>query len=200
MAALPQSVKVRISSEAAGAITMTPVVSQVLTTRELVRVILSVTGKDEQRVAEVLSRGAVVQGASRFRWERLPTERDELAVVLATFPDPNPERRFSEERCVGVRLRAGRLVMEAPKQLAAQRRLLRRRSFWDALMDLASHADLQYVDYSYRTGTDEYRLSVGPAERGELHERAALIRHSGLRSSVLKLPIETIEWSVAYER
>ena len=61
--------RVKLSSEAAGAISFTPVVVQELPMRELVEHILGVTGKDEPRIGEMLLRGTLVSGASRFRWE-----------------------------------------------------------------------------------------------------------------------------------
>ena len=48
--ALPPTVRVKLSSEAAGSISLTPVVVQEFAIRELVENILAVTGKDEARV------------------------------------------------------------------------------------------------------------------------------------------------------
>ena len=67
--ALPQTVRVKLSSEAAGAITLTPVVAQELAVRDLIEHVLGLAGKDEARIREILLRGTLVSGASRFRWE-----------------------------------------------------------------------------------------------------------------------------------
>ena len=57
---LPQTVRVKLSSEAAEAISLTPVVVQDLPTIELIEHILGITGKDEPRIRDVLLRGADV--------------------------------------------------------------------------------------------------------------------------------------------
>ena len=66
---LPQTVRVKLSSEAAGAITITPVLLQELPVGELIGHVLGLAGKDEARIREILFRGTLVSGASRFRWE-----------------------------------------------------------------------------------------------------------------------------------
>src|SRR5205807_2030704 len=98
--ALPQTVRVKLSTEAAEAISITPVLVQELPVRELVEHMLGVTGKDESRIRELLLRGTVVSGASRFRWAGWEPELDSLRELLATFPDPEPERPFAGDRCV----------------------------------------------------------------------------------------------------
>ena len=66
--ALPPTVRVKLSSEAAESISITPVVVQEMPVGELVEYMLGVTGKDEARIRELLLRGSLVSGASRFRW------------------------------------------------------------------------------------------------------------------------------------
>ena len=51
-----------------GSISITPVVVREMPLRELVEYMLGVTGKDEARIRELLLRGTLVSGASRFRW------------------------------------------------------------------------------------------------------------------------------------
>ena len=55
--ALPPTVRVKLSSEAAESIALTPVVVQELPMRELVEHMLGVAGKDEARIREMLLRG-----------------------------------------------------------------------------------------------------------------------------------------------
>jgi hypothetical protein len=195
---LPGEIRVRISSEAAGSISMTPVVTQGMPLRDVVQAILATTGKDVVRVRDILRRGAVVQGASRLRWEPLAAEDQDVIEFLRLFPDPDPSRRFAAERCIGVRLRAGRQTIELPRQVAAERRWLKRRSFWDTLMEMASRAALEYVDYSYRTRADEYRVTVSPSDLRELRQAADLLRYSGLTAQIRLLGIEAIEYSVRF--
>ena len=71
---LPDRVRVKLSSEAAEGISITPVVVQEIGTRELVEYMLGLTGKDEARVRELLLRGTLVSGASRFRWRKGATQ------------------------------------------------------------------------------------------------------------------------------
>jgi hypothetical protein len=196
--ALPETIQVRISSEAAGAITMTPVVSQTLPLRDLMWTILGAVGKDSERVREMLLRGAVVQGASRFRWASLAADPADVEALLRLFPDADPSRAFCAERCLGVRLRAGRQAIELPLQIAAGKRLLKRRSFWDDLMALAERCPPEYVGYSYRLRADEYRLRPAPDDDAALREAAALLRYSGLVAQVRAAALEWVEYSVQF--
>jgi hypothetical protein len=196
--ALPSDIPVRISSEAAGSISLTPVVSRSMPLREVVETILATTGKDARRVKDILIRGAVVQGASRFRWQPVQAEDQDILEILRSFPDPDPARPFSSERCLGVRLRAGRQTIELPREIASERRLLKRKSFWDALMDLASRGTPAYIDYSYRTRSDDYRLPLSPSELAALQKAAELLRYSGLAAQIRMLGIESVEYAVRF--
>ena len=90
--ALPQTVRVKLSSEVAEAISITPVVVQELAVRELVEHLLGIAGKDERRIRELLLRGTLVSGASRFRWAGWDADIESLRELLATFPDADPAR------------------------------------------------------------------------------------------------------------
>src|SRR4051794_11530453 len=98
--ALPDTVRVKLSSEVAESISITPVVLQDLPTRELVEHMLGITGKDAPRVHDLLLRGTLVSGASRFRWTGWDAGRADIEQLLATFPDRDPQRPFTPERCV----------------------------------------------------------------------------------------------------
>ena len=81
--ALPERISIKISSEAAGSISITPVVRQELAAAQLVENILRVTGKDAGRVRDVLRQGTVINGASRFRWEPLQVSLEDVSGALA---------------------------------------------------------------------------------------------------------------------
>src|SRR3954471_13271966 len=131
---LPPTVRVKLRSEAAEAISLTPVVVQELAVRDLLEHILGVTGKDEVRIGELLLRGTLVSGASRFRWQGWEADRDDVRTLLATFPDPEPARPFAAENCVRAVLRGGRHAIELPREAAAQKRMFQRVSFWDVTL------------------------------------------------------------------
>src|SRR5215212_4987641 len=127
---LPPTVRVKLSSEAAEAISLTPVVVQELPVRDLVEHILGVTGKDETRIGELLLRGSLVSGASRFRWQGWEADCDAVHTLLATFPDPDPARAFAAGNCVRAVLRGGRQAIELAREAAARKGMFQRASFW----------------------------------------------------------------------
>src|SRR3974377_991167 len=105
--ALPPTVRVKLSSEAAESISLTSVVVQEMPVRELVEYMLGVTGKDEARIRELLLRGSLVSGASRFRWAGWDAGAENLRELLATFPDPDASRPFAAANCTRAILRGG---------------------------------------------------------------------------------------------
>jgi hypothetical protein len=165
--ALPQTVRVKLSSEEAGAISITPVVVQEMPVRDLVEHLLGVTGKDEARIREVLRRGTLVSGASRFRWVGLETDSESVTELLAGFPDPDPTRHFAAERCIRAVLRGGGRTCEITREVGSRKGLLQRTSFWTVLMEVAAAADAAYAGYSYKDHADRYvrELSVEEAQR-----------------------------------
>ena len=134
--ALPQTVRVKLSSEVAEAISITPVVLQELPVRELVEHLLGIAGKDESRIREILLRGALVSGASRFRWAGWDADVASLRELLATFPDADPARPFAAAACIRAILRGGRHAIEIPREAAARRSWFQRKTFWDLLMEV----------------------------------------------------------------
>ena len=85
--ALPPTVRVKLSSEAAESISLTPVVVQEMAIRELVEHMLGVTGKDVPRIREILLRGTLVSGASRFRWAGWEVDLEGLQDLESAFED-----------------------------------------------------------------------------------------------------------------
>ena len=118
---LPATVRVKLSSEAAEGISITRVVVQDLPLRDLVEHMLGITGKNEARVRELLLRGTLVSGASRFRWTGWEAELDGLRELLATFPGDDPARPFISLRCVRAVLRGGRQPIHIPREAGARK-------------------------------------------------------------------------------
>jgi len=181
---LPATVRVKLSSEAAEGISITRVVVQDLPLRDLVEHMLGITGKNEARVRELLLRGTLVSGASRFRWTGWDAELDGLRELLATFPGDDPARPFASERCVRAVLRGGRQAIHIPREAGARKPLLRKASFWDVLMDLAAAGEIRYLHYSYKDRADCFRLEMPRATAEKLRAASEALKYSNLREQI----------------
>ena len=187
--ALPGTVRVKLSTEAAEAISITPVLVQELPVRELVEHMLGVTGKDQPRIRELLLRGTLVSGASRFRWVGWEPDLGDLRELLATFPDPEPGRPFAASRCVRATLRGGRQPVEIPRDAAARKSLFQRESFWDLLLQVIGAglppAGLPtYAGYSYRERADRYLREFTHAEIAHLRAHCGSVKYTTLRDQI----------------
>lgn len=182
--ALPQTVRVKLSSEAAEAIAMTPVVAQELPIRELIEHMLGVTGKDLPRIREVLRRGSMVAGASRFRWTGWEADEDSLRDVLATFPDADPARLFATERCIRVVLRGGRAPIELRREAMERKGLFQRETFWALLMEVAAAGSMRYAGYSYRDRADRFVRDLSVADADRLRAGSDTVKYSTLREQI----------------
>ncbi len=182
--ALPQTIRVKLSSEAAEAISLTPVVSQELATRELIEHMLGITGKDEARIRELLKRGTLVSGATRFRWVGWEADVEGVVEVLATFPDADPSRKFEASRCGRAILRGGRQALEIPRETGARKGLFQRTSFWDLLMEVAGAASATYGGYSYKDRADRFLLALTVAEAERIRAGSEAVRFTTLRDQV----------------
>jgi len=181
---LPQTVRVKLSSEVAEAISITPVLLQELPVRELVEHLLGIAGKDESRIREILLRGTLVSGASRFRWAGWDADVASLRELLATFPDADPARPFAAAGCIRVTLRGGRHPIEIPREAAARKSLFQRNTFWDLLMEVVGASSPAYYGYSYRDRADRYLRQFTPAETERLRAAASAARYSALRDQI----------------
>jgi hypothetical protein len=182
--ALPQTVRVKLSSEVAEAISITPVVLQELPVRELVEHLLGIAGKDEPRIREMLLRGTVAIGATRFRWAGWEADRESLRELLATFPDADPARPFAAAACIRATLRGGRHPIEIPREAAARKSLFQRQTFWDLLMEVVGASGPAYSGYSYRERADRYLRQFTPAETECVRAAASAVRYSALRDQI----------------
>jgi hypothetical protein len=181
---LPATIRVKLSSEAAEGISITRVVVQDMPLRDLVEHMLGITGKNEARVRELLLRGTLVSGASRFRWTGWEADPDGLRELLATYPGDDPARPFASARCVRAVLRGGRQAIRIPREAGARKPLLRKASFWDVLLDLAAAGEVQYLHYSYKDRADCYRLDVPLAAAEKLRAASEVLKYSSLREQI----------------
>jgi hypothetical protein len=182
--ALPSTIRVKLSSEAAESITLTPVVVQELPIRELIEHMLGVTGKNEARIRELLSRGSLVSGASRFRWAGWTADPEGLREVLATFPDPDPSRPFAAEHCIRAILRGGRQAIEIPREAVARKGLFRRETFWNLLMQVVVAGSAVYAGYSYRDRADRYTRELALAETERLRAGSGLVPYTTMKDHI----------------
>lgn len=182
--ALPHTVRVKLSSEAAEAISLTPVVVQDLPVRELVEHLLGVAGKDEMRIRELLLRGSLVSGASRFRWQGWEQDPESLRELLATFPDPDPTRHFDPEACGKVVLRGGRIAIEISREAAERKGIFQRHTFWDHLLQVVGGGPISYSGYSYRDRADRFTRGISPEEMERIRSGAETVRYSTLRDQI----------------
>ena len=197
---LPPEVRVKISSEFAGAIAMTEVAVKVIPIRDLVEQMLGVTGKDAGRVLDILRRGTLVAGESRLRWQGIEAGAADLAAVLATFPDPDPSRPFHPQACFHVQFIRGTEKLDLPRTVAARRRFLRRRSFWDVLMQCVAPSSAEYVGYSYKLRCDHYRLTFAADERSEVVKAASLLPLRKLGEQIRALAPDRLDLFVTRAR
>jgi hypothetical protein len=190
---LPEKIPVKISSEAAGYVSFSPVLARQMTPAELLEQILGVTGKDAGRVREILEQGTVVSGASRFRWAPIQAPVQEVEEALRVFPDPRPERRFDPARCVRAVLAGGRGPIELTCEAASSKRWFGRRSFWQVLMETAEKLEPAYQQYSYADRADVYRVELPVEVARALREQANLLRFSSLEAMVREYSYDKLE-------
>ena len=178
--ALPEQIPTKISSESAGYVSMSPVARQNMPAAELIERILGLTGKDLVRVREILSRGTLVSGPSRYRWEPFDADEMELTDLLESFPDPLPDRPFDSALCDLIVLKGQRGSVRLSREVAAPRRWFKKVSYWDVLIELFEQAGPRYERYSYSERADVYSVDLSFETAAELQSRAKLLKYTSL--------------------
>jgi len=191
--ALPQTIRVKLSSETAEAISITPVVVQDLAVRELVEHMLGVVGKEEARIREMLLRGTLVSGASRFRWAGWEAEPESLRELLATFPDAEPQRPFLPGSCIRAVLRGGRQTIDLPREALSRKSLFQRTSFWETFLTVVAEARCEYAGYSYRDRADRYLREFSAGETARVREAAGKVKFQTLRDRLTSVAFAVAE-------
>jgi hypothetical protein len=187
---LPETIPVRYTDEEAGYVTVRPIVRQTFKLEELLDMLLSVAGKDLMRVRQLLRTGTVVYHFFRYSWSGFDANESELAAALARFPDAEPSRPFPPEDCTVALFESGgaipRHLMELSRSDGSKRRLLRGRSFWDQLLEIAANEKVRYERYSYGRRADIYCLDLDG-------ENTELISEAGKRFAPRSLhPVITV--------
>jgi hypothetical protein len=161
--------------------------------RDLVENILAVTGKDEARVGDLLLRGSLVNGASRFRWQGWEADPKEVGELLASFPDPDPARPFAAARCVRAVLRGGLRVIDLPREAAARKGLFQRVSFWETLMGVAAEGTACYSGYSYRERCDRYLRELTHGDVVRIRAAGESVSYSTVREQIRTVAFSQME-------
>jgi len=190
---LPDSVRVKLSSEVAESISITPVVVRDIPIRELIEHMLGITGKDTPRLHDLLLRGTLVSGASRFRWAGWDAAAEDIQAVLATFPDRDPKRPFAPDLCVRADLRSPGRRIEIPRDIGLRKPLFRRASFWEVLMGVVISSEIRYVDYSYRERADFYSAALSLPGLERLRDSAGLVKYSTLQQQIRQTNLESVD-------
>jgi hypothetical protein len=192
---LPETIPVKYTEEEAEYLSLRPVVRQTFAIRELVDMVLGVTGKDMHRIQQILRSGTVVYHAYRYWWTGFEAEGSELRSILSSFPDRDPARPFRIEDCAAVLFESGghppRHSVEVSRDAAGRKRLFRLRSFWDSLATLAHARTPDYLDYSYQRRADLYAMEVSPDELAALARDAQRLATRSLRGQLATLAATT---------
>jgi len=163
---LPETIAIRFTEEDAGYVTVRPVVKQVFRLAELVDMVLSVTGKNVGRVQQIFHAGTVVYNGYRYRWEGFGSETGELTALLAPYPDDDSSRPFDVTAVTAVSIEIGggtqRSLIGITRQEGSVRRLFRKRSPWEILLNAAQVSAPRYEKYSHPQHADLYRLHLLP--------------------------------------
>jgi len=188
---IPEIIRVKYTEEEAEYVSMRPLVQQEFRGTELVDMVLSVTGKDALRIQQILRSGTLVYHSYRYWWQGFDADALTLEQVLGAYPDADPSRSFRPQGCTDIFLEssgspASRSIRFC-RQETSKRRLLRRRSFWDCLLDLAGAATPVYRDYSYALRGDLYSSVVTPAELARLADGARRYAPRALHSQLAAL-------------
>jgi hypothetical protein len=186
----PEVISVRRTEEDAGYVSFRPVVRQNFPLNDLLGLVLGVTGKNAARVRQILRSGGVSFHSYRYTWEGFQVEDQDLELLLARFPGPEPSRSFRAMACTAALLEGGtppRPLLDLERGPISRRRFLRKRSFWDELLAIAGRAPIVYAGYSYQWRADLYRLAVGGDLAASLSVAAKSLAPSDMRRNLLMI-------------
>ena len=161
---LPSQIPVRYTEEDAGYVSVRPVVKQVFRLHELADLIVSIAGKDIARVQQIFRSGTAVYHGYRYWWEGIAADASELAALLVPFPDDDPARPFEPGKATAAMLEIGGgtqcHVVEILREEAVAKKLLRKHSPWQVLLQSASNHTPRYEKYSHARRADLFRISL----------------------------------------
>ncbi len=161
---LPQQIPVRYTEEDAGYVSVRPVVKQVFRLHELADMVVSIAGKNTERVQQIFRSGTAVYHGYRYWWDGIEAEASEVATLLASFPDDDPSLPFELSKATAVLLEIGGgtqyHVVEILREEALQKKFLGRLSPWQVLLRSAASHTARYEKYSHARRADLFRISL----------------------------------------
>jgi hypothetical protein len=185
---LPESIPVRFTEEEAEYVSIRPVRRQIFKLRELIDMVLCVTGRDLPRVQQILRTGTIVFHFYRYWWQGFETDAAELSAVLAEFPADDSGRTFSPNECAvavldsAVKRRPG---IDVKKSDADHKSLFASQSFWDCLLALAESAqEIKYGGYSFARRADLFRVELSAEQAVRLQRDAGKFASRALRGAI----------------
>ncbi|MCL4783940.1 MAG: hypothetical protein KJZ70_12970 [Bryobacterales bacterium] len=176
-------VRIRVSSEDAGAISMSRVQNRETPVAELVTWIVSVTGKDVPRIEEILKRGSFVLGLSRMRWEAA-SDTACLRDILDSLPDDWPDRPFEEAKVREIVVTASTRKIAIPGEVARARRWFRGKSFLGRWLSSEALPRPVYERYDYRERADRFRAPIAAEAMSAFREAVELLPSGALRGAL----------------
>jgi len=172
---LPETIALRFTEEDAGYVTVRPVVKQTFRLSEIADMVLSVTGKNVSRVQQIFRAGTVVYNGYRYWWDGFPSNENEVAGLLAIFPDDDPERPFNPAQVTAVTLEIGggthRSLVGIARREASARKLFHKQSPWAILLLAAADSTPRYEKYSHAERADVYRAHLSSEMAASLVKR-----------------------------
>lgn len=184
---LPETIPVRFTEEEADYVSIRPVKRQIFRLRELVDMVLSVTGRDLPRVQQILHAGTVVFHFYRYWWQGFDATTDELSSLLAEFPADDPSRAFNPGTCTMILVESAtqtRQTVEIKKEDAARKPLFSSRSFWDYLLGIVPPKEIHYARYSFARRADLYRVELTAEQSARLLTHAQKLAPRSLRGAL----------------
>jgi len=147
-------------------VTVRPVVKQSFRLAELADMVVSVTGKNGPRVQQIFRAGTVVYNGYRYWWDGFASTENEVAGLLAPFPDDNPSLHFDPAQVTAVSLEIGggaqRSMVRITRREASAKRLWHKQNPWEILLKAARDSTPRYDNYSHAERADVYRVHLSP--------------------------------------
>ena len=189
--ALPETIAVRFTEEDAGYVTVRPVVKQPFRLAELADMVVSVTGKNGPRVQQIFRAGTVVYNGYRYWWDGFASTENEVAGLLAPFPDDNPSLHFNPAQVTAVSLEIGggaqRSLVKITRREASAKRLWHKQNPWEILLKAARDSTPRYDNYSHAEHADVYLMHLSPETAASLISAALKASPRTLRKKLAAL-------------